>query len=116
MPPPVPPSVKLGRMTVGKPTLFCTAQASSMLWAIPERAEPRPMRVIASLNFRRSSALSMASGLAPISSTLYLLSTPCFHRSSAQFSAVCPPMVGRMASGRSLAMIFSTVCQVMGSM
>ena len=30
--------------------------------------------------------------------------------------AVWPPMVGRMASGRSLAMIFSTVCQVMGSM
>jgi hypothetical protein len=35
----------------------------------------------------------------------------------AQFSAVWPPMVGRIASGRSLAMIaFSTVCQVMGSM
>jgi hypothetical protein len=116
MPPPVPPSVKLGRMTVGKPTFFCTAQASSMLWAMPERAEPRPMRVIASLNFRRSSALSMASGVAPISSTLYLCSTPLRHRSSAQFSAVWPPMVGKMASGRSLAMIFSTVCQVMGSM
>ena len=116
MPPPVPPSVKLGRMTVGKPTCFCTAQASSMLWAMPLLAEPRPMRVIASLNFRRSSALSMASGLAPISSTLYLASTPWRHRSSAQFSAVWPPMVGRMASGRSLAMIFSTVGQVIGSM
>ena len=83
---------------------------------MPERAEPRPILVIASLNFRRSSALSMASGVAPISSTLYLSSTPLRHRSSAQFSAVWPPMVGRIASGRSLAMIFSTVCQVIGSM
>ena len=116
MPPPVPPSVKLGRMTVGKPTVFCTAQASSIEWAMPERAEPRPILVIASLNFRRSSALSMASGVAPISSTLYLSSTPLCHRSSAQLSAVWPPMVGRIASGRSLAMIFSTVCQVIGSM
>ena len=38
--------------------------------------------------FRRSSALSIASGVAPISSTLYLSSTPLCHRSSAQFSAV----------------------------
>src|SRR5258708_24218069 len=30
------------------------------LFRSPERAEPRPMRVIASLNLRRSSALSMA--------------------------------------------------------
>ena len=116
MPPPVPPSVKLGRITAGKPRVFCTPQASSIEWAMPERADPRPIRVMASLNFRRSSALSMASGLAPISSTLYLSSTPWRHRSSAQFSAVCPPIVGRIASGLSLAMIFSTVCQVIGSM
>lgn len=121
MPPPVPPNVKLGRITTGKPTVFWTAQASSSVCAMPERAEPRPMRVIASLNFRRSSALSMASGVAPMSSTPYLASTPWRQRSSAQLSAVWPPMVGRMAKppavcGRSLAMIFSTVCQVMGSM
>ena len=121
MPPPVPPSVKLGRITVGKPVVFCTAQASSMLCAIPDLAEPKPILVIASLNFRRSSALSIASGVAPISSTLYLSSTPWRQRSSAQLSAVWPPMVGRMAKppavwGRSLAMIFSTVCQVIGSM
>ena len=116
MPPPVPPKVKLGRMTVGKPTDFCTTQASSIEWAMPERAEPKPILVIASLNLSRSSALSMASGLAPINSTWYLSSTPWRHRSSAQLRAVWPPMVGKMASGRSLAMIFSTVCQVMGSM
>ncbi len=123
IPPPVPPKVKLGRMTVGKPTVRCTAQASSMLCAMPERAEPRPILVIASLNFKRSSALSMASGVAPISSTglpvaapVYFCKTPLCHKSKAQFKAVWPPMVGKIASGRSLAMIFSTVCHVMGSM
>ena len=83
---------------------------------MPERAEPSPMWVIASLNLSRSSALSIACGLAPISSTWYLSSTPWCQRSSAQFRAVWPPMVGKIASGRSLTMIFSTVCQVMGSM
>jgi hypothetical protein len=35
-----------------------------------------PMRVIASLNFSRSSAFSIAAGEAPISSTSYLFRTP----------------------------------------
>ncbi|MNL21097.1 hypothetical protein D3C87_1423720 [compost metagenome] len=94
----------------------CTATASSIECAIPDFAEPRPILVIASLNFWRSSALSMASGDAPISSTLYLSSTPWRCRSSAQFSAVWPPMVGRIASGRSRSMMRSTTSQVMGSM
>ena len=59
---------------------------------------------------------SARSGVAPISSTLYLSRMPWRCRSSAQFSAVWPPMVGRIASGFSLAMIFSTTCQVIGSM
>ena len=36
----------------------------------PERAEPRPILVIAALNLERSSALSIASGDAPINSQL----------------------------------------------
>ncbi len=123
MPPPVPPSVKLGRMTTGKPFVpssaamrFCTLQASSIECAMPLLADPRPIDVIASLNFSRSSAFSIACSLAPIISTPYFASTPWRCRSSAQFSAVCPPIVGRTASGRSLAMIFSTTCQVIGSM
>ena len=36
-------------------------RASSMLWAMPERAGRGPILVIASLNLRRSSALSIAS-------------------------------------------------------
>ena len=129
MPPPVPPSVKLGRITIGKPAppvsawiCFCTAQASSSECAMPLRADARPMPVIASLNLRRSSAFSIACSLAPIISTPYFSSTPLRCRSSAQFSAVWPPMVGSTAifssgcAARSLAMIFSTTCQVIGSM
>ena len=78
MPPPVPPSVKLGRITIGKPLppisavmRRCTASASSIEWAMPLLAESRPMPVIASLNFRRSSAFSIAFSLAPIISTPY---------------------------------------------
>ena len=47
---------------VGKPSSRCTARASSIECATPERAEPRPILVIASLNLERSSALSIASG------------------------------------------------------
>ena len=76
MPPPVPPSVKLGRMITGKPTSFCTAQPSSIECAMPERAEPSPMELIAFLNLSRSSAFSMAAGEAPMSSTPCFSSTP----------------------------------------
>ena len=81
-----------------------------------ERAEASPIFVIAFLNFSRSSALSIASREAPIISTPYFCSTPCLARSRAQFSAVCPPIVGSSASGRSFSMIRSTICQVIGSM
>ena len=125
MPPPVPPSVKLGRTTIGKPVppiscvmRFCTASASSIECAMPLFAECRPMPVIASLNFRRSSAFSIAVSFAPIISTPYFASTPFLCRSRAQFSAVWPPIVGSTAivGPRSFAMIFSTTCQVIGSM
>jgi len=103
-------------MMAGKPTVACTASASSMLWATAERADSSPMRVIASLNFWRSSAFSMASSRAPIISTPYFCSTPWRARSSAQLSAVCPPMVGSRASGLSFSRMRSSTCQVMGSM
>ncbi len=74
------------------------------------------MRVIAFLNFSRSSALSIASREAPIISTPNFSSTPSRARSSAQLSAVCPPMVGSSASGRSFSMMRATICQVIGSM
>ena len=68
-----------------------------------------------SLNRSRSSPARMASMLAPISSTLYSASTPWSCRATAAFSAVCPPRVGSTASGRSIAMTFSSVSVVIGS-
>ena len=47
--------------------------------------------------------------------TLYFSSTPISCSFIAQFSAVCPPSVGKSASGRSAAMIFSTTSGVIGS-
>jgi hypothetical protein len=58
-----------------------------------------PIRSIASRNSLRSSAMSMASRLAPIISTPCLSSTPICASASAVFSAVWPPMVGSSASG-----------------
>ncbi len=115
MPPPVPPSVNEGRSTQGKPTVPCTSSACSSVCAMPERADPSPIRVIAALNFSRSSALSMAFFDAPMSSTSNFDSTPSRARSSAQLSAVCPPIVGSSASGRSRSMTLATIGQVIGS-
>ncbi len=81
-----------------------------------ERGDSRPISVMASRNSSRSSAMRMASREAPISSTLYFSSTPWSASSRAQLSAVWPPMVGSTASGFSLAMMRSTVCQLIGSM
>jgi hypothetical protein len=128
MPPPVPPSVKLGRITIGSRRRRLARDALLHRHGVLERvgdarlAEPRPMPVIASLNCSRSSAFWMACSLAPIISTPCRSRTPWCARSSAQLSAVCPPIVGSSAirspgcSARSFSMIFSTTCQVMGSM
>ena len=115
MPPPVPPSVKLGRMTAGSPIVARAARASASECAITLRGDSMPISAIASRNFSRSSARSITSARAPMSSTLYLASVPAASNSIAVFSAVCPPIVGRIASGRSRAMIFSTIAGVIGS-
>jgi hypothetical protein len=74
------------------------------------------MREIALENSLRSSAMRMARAFAPISSTPCRASTPVSCSSSATFSAVCPPIVGRMASGFSFSITRSTHSGVMGSM
>ena len=61
------------------------------------RGVSRPILVIASRNSSRSSALSMASAVAPIISTSSRSSTPMFLSDRAQLSAVWPPMVGSSA-------------------
>ena len=66
----------------------------------------RPIRRMAWRNSSRSSALSMASREAPISLHPVLAPAhPSRTRSSAQLRAVCPPMVGSSASGRSRSMM-----------
>src|SRR6185437_2594703 len=69
---------------------------------------------MASRNSLRSSALSMASAVAPIILTLNFSSTPILRKDSAQFSAVCPPIVGSRASGRSRSMILATISGEIG--
>ncbi len=59
--------------------------------------------------------MSMAWALAPISSTPSSFSLPDFCSAIAVLSAVCPPMVGSIASGRSFSMIFATTSGVIGS-
>ena len=107
--------VKLGRMIEGSPVRSSTASASSTVCAMPERADSSPILSIASRNFMRSSALSIASASAPIITQPYFSSVPSRASASAVFSAVCPPIVGSTASGRSLAMIFATISGVIGS-
>jgi hypothetical protein len=75
-----------------------------------------PMRSIASRKSLRSSAISMASRLAPISSTPNRSSTPMSASASEVLRPVCPPMVGSSASGRSFSMMRATTSGVMGSM
>jgi hypothetical protein len=116
MPPPVPARVKLGRMMAGRPTKARPSRASSRVWAALDFGLSRPSLSMASRNFWRSSALSMTSALAPIISTPHFFSAPLASSARAVFSAVWPPMVGSRASGRSLAMIFSTISGVIGSM
>ena len=89
--------------------------ASSKDEAVPLGHIFTPIRVIASLNSFLSSAFSMAGSLAPISSTPYSSKTPFLERSTAMLRAVCPPIVGSKASGRSLAITFSTNNGVNGS-
>ena len=57
----------------------------------------------------------IASTLAPMSGQSYFSRMPRSCSSIAQLSAVWPPRVASTASGRSLAMIFSTISGVIGS-
>jgi hypothetical protein len=103
-------------MMAGYPVSSTRAHASSMLLANPPGGTWRPMRCIASVKSSRSSAMAMERALAPMSSTPYFSRIPCSWSCIARLSAVCPPMVGRMASGRSFSMTRSTHSGVRGSM
>ena len=102
-------------MIAGRPTSGSTSIAASKLFTRCERGDFRPILSIASRKRRRSSALSMTSPLAPIISTPNFSSVPS--RSSARpvLRAVCPPMVGSRASGRSRSITLATIAGVIGS-
>ena len=115
MPPPVPASVKLGRMIEGRPVSARAASASSKLRTIRLRGLSSPILSMASRNSRRSSALAITCLLAPIISMPSRARVPSSSSAMAVFSAVWPPMVGSSASGRSFSRIFATVAGVIGS-
>jgi hypothetical protein len=107
-------------MIAGRPISSSDRNASGRVLICCERGVSRPILVIASRKRWRSSALSIASAVAPIISTLNLSSVPCLRNESAQFSAVCPPMVGSSAKPpgmtlRSFSMILATISGVIGS-
>ncbi len=81
------------------------AMASSSEWAKPDAGVDRPISSMASLKRSRSSAVAMASGLAPITSTPLASSTPRSDSAMVRLSAVWPPRVGSRASGRSRSMM-----------
>ena len=115
MPPPTPPMVNEGRMMAGNPVRSTTVSASSSVLATPLSGTAMPISFMASRNNKRSSATLMAGIDAPISATWYFLRMPSSSSCTARLSAVCPPTVGRMASGFSIAMIFSSTSGVSGS-
>ena len=115
MPPPVPASVKEGRSIAGKPTSANALRPSSSFSTRRERGDSRPILSIASLKRSLSSAFSMASRLAPMSSTLSRSNVPSLASVKAVLRAVCPPIVGSKASGFSFSMIRATVSLVIGS-
>ena len=103
-------------MTSGHdPIRAATARASSGECALPERAMSSPSSAIASLKRFRSSARAIAPASAPIISTPHSSSTPERASSVATLSAVCPPSVGRIASGRSRRTTAATLFAVSGS-
>ncbi len=83
-----PPSVKDGRMMAGRPTRSSAFAASSRLCTTSLFGHSSPILVMASRNSSRSSALSIASALAPISSTPYFSRRPSRCSDIAVLSAV----------------------------
>ena len=103
-------------MIAGRPTKSRASSPASSVLMIRLRGDARPIWSIASRNSSRSSAISIAACFAPISSTPYFSSVPFLASAMAVLSAVCPPIVGSSASGRSAAMILATISGVIGSM
>ena len=90
-------------------------EASSKLDAIPDGQTFTFIFSIDSLNNFLSSALLIAFKSAPINSTLFFFKKFDSDNLTARFKAVWPPIVGRIASGFSLKIIWETISEVKGS-
>ena len=88
MPVPAPPRMKLGRMMIGQPIPWAIRSASSTEWAKPDEGTANPMSAMAALNSSRFSAVSIAAGRAPMTSTPRRSVTPRRTSSMVRFSAV----------------------------
>ncbi len=107
-------------MIAGNPTASSASCAASSEATSRLFGDARPILSIAWRNSWRSSALAIASSLAPISSISWRAKTPERANAIAVFSAVWPPIVGNSASiacpaWRSRTMICSTTAGVIGS-
>ena len=115
IPVPLPPRMNDGRTMIGSPISSAMAVASSTECAKPDLGTSSPIPSMAALNRSRFSAVAMASGRAPITWTPWPSSTPASDRAIVRLSAVCPPRVGRSASGRSRSMMASSTSGSSGS-
>ena len=117
MPPPVPPSVNDGRMMAGRP------MSLERLERLRQRLDlVRARRLEPDLGHRLAeqlAVLGLVDGLGGGADHLDVELVEHAHAccsDSAVLSAVCPPMVGSSASGRSFSMILATISGVIGSM
>jgi hypothetical protein len=85
------------------------------VWQTTDLATSPPSSSTIFLNDSRFSPRSIASMLAPMSSTPYFSSTPRSASATAALSAVWPPRVASSASGRSFSITFVTNSGVIGS-
>ena len=112
IPPPDPPKVNEGLITMGSPICCANSFPSSSELAVFASATGTPSAIIHFLNNSRSSALSIALISTPINRTLNRSHIPNSSPSLARLSAVCPPMVGSTASisfSSSICSMLSTV-------
>ena len=113
--PPVPPRVNEGLIITGNSIVPINVKASFQSCTNPPFAVSIPTSFITVLKRSRSSAFSIASTWAPISWTLNFFNILSLWRSIVRFKAVCPPTVGKIASGFSFSIIAITYSNVMGS-
>ena len=115
IPPPVPPRVYAGLTITGNPILFANSTASSTSVTTLLAIQGSFIDSIISLNACLSSAFFIPSGDVPSSLTLFSFKKPLSYSSIAIFKPVWPPKLGRILSGFSFLIIFSTVFTVIGS-